>query len=666
MYVKFAGVSLSDFFHVKAVNTTVLPNRENYSIKIPSRTGEIYNGFRYGTREITISFLVRPEDPYDYSQYVTDITNALDVKSPSRLYIGDETRYYYAVPDGDIEINEIGLGVGEGEVNFICYDPVLYSDLNKIYSGTNKVYATNGGSTDTYPLIRANFSQESHFVQITNSVNGKAILVGEWPIVGQSSQNLAGEKLSDNCQTTTNWYSAGNVVDSGRLVEGGITINSGGYGIKANNFGTTTDQSWHGPAVRRNINTNIQDFEVVATFEHDSKGKNASDIVNTPPSTPDNGIDYRTTANLNIREGRGTNFRILTTMPKGTTVKVTDINQGWGKVTYGNHTGYSFMQYLSLNSPTNSTHKVSTSGKGLNLRTGRGTKYKILLSIPNGTNLSISDISGGWGKTSYKGKTGYVSMQYVSAVKSAKTLSKNTRNVDDTADDRLGIIELYGFDNNGQKLFKMSLNDTNEWYEYTWPEVQIGNNVVLQESANAPAPRTKVEKDDKGEDVTVNDLSGKFGKWNEFYGNIRVRRETVGNKQQWYCEVNKIKDDKVVESIKTSTLVSDSYPKGSLNHLVLYVGAYKDKKQVEMTLTNVTVNQLNTVPPKVNQKIFKNGDELEIDCSSNMVYLNKEPYMQHVDIGSQFFELTPGTSDIRVHSDDTGIFSTVTVTERWL
>lgn len=673
MYVKYAGIILSDLLQVKTVNTTAIPHRKNISINIPSRTGEIYNGYKYGTREIELVFLVRPASIFDYKQYVTDIANALDVTAPSRLYLGDENSYYYAVPNGEVEINEIAVGVGEGKVKFICYNPFLYSDINKMYHGKDKITTINGGTVSTYPTITTAFSKDSHFVQITNADSGKAILVGEWPDVDKDSGSPSGNKLSDSCETTTNWYNAGNVVDSDRLVEGGITINSGGYGITASNFGTTKDHKWHGPAVRRNLNTNILDFEVVATFEHDSKGLNKSNINNTPPSNGPNNLYEVTSYGLYIRAGRGVNNKIVSGMVKGDRVQVTDISGGWGKVTYKGATGYSSMQYLRLVNDGDSTHRVNTNGSGLNMRTGRGTNYKILLSIPNGTHLKVTEIQSGWGYTSYKGQSGYVSVSYLASLKSSgfAAIPNNfaVRQVSDspeTADDKLGTIELYGFDSNGQKLFKMALKDTNEWYEYTQPEVQIGNNTVLKDTDSVPAPRTKIDKDDKGNETTVNDLSGKFGKWNEFYGNIKVRRKTIGNKHQWYCEVNKIKDNQVITSIKTSELISDSYPKGSLNHLVLYIGAYKDKEPVAMTLTHVSVNQLNTVAPEVNQKIFKNGDVLVIDCSSNMVYLNSEPYMQHLDIGSQFFELNSGNSDIRIFSDDDGIYSNVTLSERWL
>ncbi len=673
MYIKYAGIILSDLLHARNIEIDAVPDRRNISIDIPSKHGEIYNGFKYGTREITLDFIIKQDNDLDYEQCVIDIANALDVNVPSRLYLEDETKYYYAVPNGKVVINAIGAGYGEGSISFICYDPMVYSDEPKVFEGTKNITATNEGTTAAYPIIRANFSKEAHFVQITNSDTGQALLIGEWPDSEKDSQSSKSAKISDNCETTTDWLPAGNVVDLDRTVEGAVTINTGGYGIIASNFGTTTDQKWHGPAVRRNLNANIQDFEIIATFEHDSKGKNASNAANTPPSTQDNNVQYQTTANLNIRSGRGTSNKVIATMPKGTKVKVTDISKGWGKVTYSSKTGYCSMQYMKLISgSSNSTHKVSTgsSNKGLILRSSRSTSGKILLSIPNGTALNVTDIKSGWGKTTYKSKTGYVSTQYLIATKSLNTdivrQMSDTSKSTETADDKHGLIELYGFDSNGQKLFRMHLRDSQSFYEYTTPEVKIGNSTVLKDTSTVPKPKTKKVKDDKGKETIVNDLSGKFGKWNEFYGNIKIRRETVNGKNKWSCEVNKIKDGKVVETLKSTSLFSDDYPKGNLNHLVLYIGAYQDKPISSMSLTHVSVNQLNKVESTVNKKIFKNGDELEIDCSSNMVYLNSEPYMQHLDIGSEFFELSSGNTDILIHSDDNEIFSTITLTERWL
>ena len=52
------------------------------------------------------------------------------------------------------------------------------------------------------------------------------------------------------------------------------------------------------------------------------------------------------TGNLRIREGRGTKYKQIGLIPKGTTVEVSDLSSGWYKVKYNNIIGYSHSQYL--------------------------------------------------------------------------------------------------------------------------------------------------------------------------------------------------------------------------------------------------------------------------------------------------------------------------------
>lgn len=55
-----------------------------------------------------------------------------------------------------------------------------------------------------------------------------------------------------------------------------------------------------------------------------------------------------------------------------------------------------------------------TADPSLRMRSGPGTSNSILTSIPFGTVLTITDVSGNWGKTTYGGKTGWVSLDYIS------------------------------------------------------------------------------------------------------------------------------------------------------------------------------------------------------------------------------------------------------------
>ena len=55
-----------------------------------------------------------------------------------------------------------------------------------------------------------------------------------------------------------------------------------------------------------------------------------------------------------------------------------------------------------------------TASPSLRMRSGPGTGYSILTSIPYGALITITAVSNGWGKTTYNGKTGWVSLDYVS------------------------------------------------------------------------------------------------------------------------------------------------------------------------------------------------------------------------------------------------------------
>jgi predicted phage tail component-like protein len=664
--INYAGVDLGQYLDLRDIRRNILPPRENYSIDIATQTGALYNGFKYGERVIEVDFLVKPLSSFDYTNYIRDIATILDVEAPSRLYFADEPdKYYYAVVDGDTNISEIARGVGEGSITFVCYDPIAYSDDERIFTGGKSVLVSNEGTTKTYPVIDINFFNDATFAQVSNVSTGASILVGQWPNANLVSAPAKGIVINDPCTTLTDWLAVGNVLDTNRRIDGNFTINSGGYAITPSSFGTEEDgDKWLGPARRRNLGRNITDFEVVATIEFDSQGTNYSNIVNTPDTTTDGENKYKTTANLNLRAGRGTSYKIYTTIPKNQVLSITEISGGWGKATYGGITGYCSMTYLQLQTTTTANYRVSTDGSGLNLRSSRSSSSRVLLSIPNGTALTITEISGGWGKTTYNNKTGYVYMSYVSA----QNLVKDIQNfsLKETADDKLGLLEIYGFDGSGNKLFRFHMTDANFYYEYTHPQVDIGNTTVLKDTDTVPGPRTETVKDDTGANVINYLNSGKFGKWNEFYGNIKIRRETINGNQLWSCSVDKIQGGQVVATLSKTSLANSSFPTGELNNLVLFIGKHKGSPASSMTLVNLTVEQLNELPTTAIPQIFKAGDKLTIDNLTNNVMLNDIPTMTNVDIGSNFFEVGAGDTELKIFSDDANIYTSVSIIERWL
>lgn len=82
------------------------------------------------------------------------------------------------------------------------------------------------------------------------------------------------------------------------------------------------------------------------------------------------------------------------------------------------------------------TYKTKAS---LNMRTGASVKYKRILTIPKGKNVTYVGKRGSWYKVKYGSKTGYVSSKYLTKVSSVKktstaSTSKKTTSVKKTTD----------------------------------------------------------------------------------------------------------------------------------------------------------------------------------------------------------------------------------------
>lgn len=115
---------------------------------------------------------------------------------------------------------------------------------------------------------------------------------------------------------------------------------------------------------------------------------------------------YATTSSVNLRTGPGTGYSIILTIPAGQIVSVYSISNNWARLTYNGNTGYSYASYL-----TKGTEYITTSS--LNLRTGPGTGYSIILTMPQGKSVRVFSVSNNWGRLVYNDTVGYSSMSYL-------------------------------------------------------------------------------------------------------------------------------------------------------------------------------------------------------------------------------------------------------------
>ncbi|WP_448602608.1 SH3 domain-containing protein [Thermoleptolyngbya sp.] len=106
---------------------------------------------------------------------------------------------------------------------------------------------------------------------------------------------------------------------------------------------------------------------------------------------------------LLVRNGPGTGFAIIDQLPNGTSVRVVEISGGWGRLSRG---GWVSMDWLSAGGGGGGGGgedgggpdfvRVVTNGSPLTVRSGPGTGFSAIDSLPNGTVVRVVGSSGGW------------------------------------------------------------------------------------------------------------------------------------------------------------------------------------------------------------------------------------------------------------------------------
>ena len=685
----FNDIDLEEIVKVVSIETTLMSNRENFNIDVSSRNGKLYNGFRYNEKIIIVKCDIKKNSDQEYLIVRDELSNALNVEEPKQLFKDGNGRFFFAIPEGEISEEKICDGFYSVSITFVCYDPHAYSEEAKQYDtedGSNNITCTNEGSVEACPIIDIGITKDAHFVQVENLNSNKKILVGSYP---SNSTTVIKEKttvLSDNCEQTTDWIVGSTNIDSGRSANGTLGVTSSGQGIMAADYGSkSTGATWFGTCARKNLNTQVKDFYVECNMSHNSTGVNGDPTqVPEDKETSTSGSKktyYKVTcSSLNVRSGPGTKYRRVGSLKKNTKVIPSSISKGWAKITYKSKVAYVSTSYLKKYI---SDTRVTISKKNFVTKqnTAIRSTYKLSATnkctIPNGTvvrciySKKYLDPTDKNKKryyyklaTKYKGHTGYVCVDNL--IQASDAVIDYPEDLD-VADDKTGIVEVYGYTANNEKLFRLGLYDDNQYYEFTYPLIQVGSSDFLKEKTVAPKPKQKTTTSGSDDKLTVSKdylLSGRYADWNEFWGKLGIQRKDG----KWKAWVYKITDGKTVKKIlKNETKVSGS-PVGDLAYIVVYFGTSNSvEKASGVALTHVTVKNLNPKSYEVgkNVTIFEEGDTVKVDCYNNRVYVNDKPY-SNVDIGSQFFELEPGESTIKINSDDTDISASVIFNERWL
>ncbi len=177
------------------------------------------------------------------------------------------------------------------------------------------------------------------------------------------------------------------------------------------------------------------------------KFASASAGVTTPPAQETTST-ATATANVNLRQSESISSSRLTTVPGGAKVTVLARGSEWTKVSYGSYAGYIKNEYLDMGAagssgssggsqtqtpdiPPISTGDSSGAATGdkasttanVHLRSGEGTSFDSLGTVPKGAQVSVVSKGSAWSKVTYSGKTGYIRNDYLTTAAESESSS---------------------------------------------------------------------------------------------------------------------------------------------------------------------------------------------------------------------------------------------------
>lgn len=113
---------------------------------------------------------------------------------------------------------------------------------------------------------------------------------------------------------------------------------------------------------------------------------------------PNENIKY-TLANLNLRDEKSVNGKVITVIPKGSQVQVIDAEEDWYEVVYNGQRGFVYNQYLS---------KTKYTWSDTILRSFPDSSTNPVAIIPPKTRVQVLGVNGDWSHVMYDDKEGYI------------------------------------------------------------------------------------------------------------------------------------------------------------------------------------------------------------------------------------------------------------------
>lgn len=170
--------------------------------------------------------------------------------------------------------------------------------------------------------------------------------------------------------------------------------------------------------------------------------------------------------------------------------------------------GQSVLPGSVLNIGTAKVNQKKTTTNNLNMRQGRSTGTKVLVTIPKNSNLTIVEVIGGWSKASFKSKTGWLSSAYLKNTPTSKPAApSSSKSTNKVTTNNLNLRQ--GKTASSKSLVVIPKNTTVSVSQTsgTWSKITYKGKTGWSASAylkNAPAPKPPAKPKPAPKPPTVN------------------------------------------------------------------------------------------------------------------------------------------------------------------
>lgn len=269
----FGGIPAPPFFYTKDVTPSALPPVEVKTLNVAGMDGEYYTGKEYGANSLTVEYFIKAPDRRGLMYVIEQLGAWLASEGPQPLIFTDKPdRTYYAVVKDSTSVDKV-RELGKGTITFFLPDPHSYGDVRSFLLQPNQTQTVQSKCTgEVYPRFKVKFKKASSFCSFV-SPDG-LVLIGN-PAAPEKTTIQARETvLYDNMSSTGTWQPAAGTSVDGDIVQGAFQSNGFSFGVNDYGAQPTSGNGWYGPALRRDLSKQAQDFELTVKMGLDSNALN--------------------------------------------------------------------------------------------------------------------------------------------------------------------------------------------------------------------------------------------------------------------------------------------------------------------------------------------------------------------------------------------------------